>query len=56
MNKYVILVKGGGGICVAVDILSDGASHEISSLSEQGFYVVYETCWVQKLHNFSQYQ
>lgn len=47
MNKYVILVKGGGGICVAVDILSDGASHEISSLSEQGFYVVYETCWAK---------
>lgn len=47
MNKYFILVKGECGTCVAVDILSDGSSNEISSLTEQGFFIVYENCFAE---------
>lgn len=47
MKKHFILVKGECGTCVAVDILSDGSSNEISSLTEQGFFIVYENCFAK---------
>ncbi|MGU5768089.1 YbjQ family protein [Aeromonas allosaccharophila] len=49
MKNYVILAKD--GIYVAVDILSDAASHEIISLKEQGFIVAFDSCRAESIEH-----
>jgi uncharacterized protein YbjQ (UPF0145 family) len=49
MNKYIILV--GQGIPVAIDLLSDSASSEISSLQQQGFIVAYDACRAENIEH-----
>ncbi|MFC0227169.1 YbjQ family protein [Serratia aquatilis] len=47
MNNYIILVSN--GIYVAVDILSNSASNEITSLLQQGFTIAYDSCKAESI-------
>ncbi len=49
MKTYIILAKN--GIYIAVDLLSDAAYHEITSLKEQGFIIALDSCRAESIEH-----